>query len=523
MKSSVEKCNWRSHGGLHYLLFCVALLPIILLRDYTPDNELRYLSIVDEAMRNHTFFTFANHGIPYADKPPLYFWFVMLGKWLLGSHQMWFLSLGSLVPALVIVRTMENWIASDSFEVVRGMARTMLLTAGLFAGLAVTLRMDMLMCMFIVLALRSFYRMYTRMACGGKDAWLFPVYLFLAVFSKGPLGLLLPLGSTVVFLLWTGRTRQFGKYWGWRTWLVLVSASLLWFGAVYAEGGQAYLDNLLFHQTVDRAVNAFHHKAPFYYYGVSVWYSIAPWSLLVVGLLVAAAVRKLYVTDLQRFFCSVMLSVFVILSCISSKLQVYLLPAFPFAICLAAMYFQRFSRAAWLKGLVALTSAVFVAVLPALLVVLSTTRMDYLRHPAVYMAAVAMTLSGLSALYCSLRLADRLALSVRMLAAGLVCTFFVGGWALPALNPQIGYEALCRASLDMAREKKTDRLATWGVRRANNMDVYLGRVPDVIESPDVEEVRTLHHTVLMIPQKNLHQFDADGACLVGRFAVVYLK
>ena len=77
---------------LPYIGICLALLPILLFRDYTPDNELRYLSIADEALRNGTFFTFTNHGIPYADKPPLYFWLIMFGKFLFGKHYMLFLS-----------------------------------------------------------------------------------------------------------------------------------------------------------------------------------------------------------------------------------------------------------------------------------------------------------------------------------------------------------------------------------------------------------------------------------------------
>lgn len=45
-----------------YAIFCIALLPVLLFRDFTPDNELRYLSIADEAIRSNTFFTFTNHG-----------------------------------------------------------------------------------------------------------------------------------------------------------------------------------------------------------------------------------------------------------------------------------------------------------------------------------------------------------------------------------------------------------------------------------------------------------------------------
>lgn len=88
---------------------------------------------------------------------------------------------------------------------IRSLAQMMLLTAGLFAGLAVTLRMDMLMCMFIVLALRTFYRMSTSPDINKAVAWQFPIYIFLAVFSKGMVGLLVPLCSTLVFLLWTPR------------------------------------------------------------------------------------------------------------------------------------------------------------------------------------------------------------------------------------------------------------------------------------------------------------------------------
>lgn len=523
MKSWVGGYKVKQSGNLYYLMFCVALLPILLLRDFTPDNELRYLSIADEALRHHTFFTFTNHGAVYADKPPLYFWFVMLGKWLLGAHRMWFLSLASLIPALVIIRTMDKWVSTEMDQEIRSLAQMMLLTAGLFAGLAVTLRMDMLMCMFIVLALRTFYRMYTSPDINKAVAWQFPIYIFLAVFSKGMVGLLVPLCSTLVFLLWTGKIKQFVRYWGLRTWCVLIVGFLLWFSAVYAEAGKEYLNNLLFHQTIDRAVNSFHHKAPFYYYGISVWYSIAPWSLLVIGLLVAAATRKLYATDLQRFFCSVFISTFVMLSCISSKLQVYLLPAFPFAVYLAALYLERFKRTTWLNLLFIITAVLFVVVLPVALFALSLESTVYLRHPAVYIAAFAMTLTGIWALWNRFRMKRSLASGLRILAMGLTCTLFIGGWSLPALNPWIGYKALCRASLDMAREKKTDRIAVWKVRRPDNMDVYLGQPVDVIETPDVKEVCSHHHTVLMVRQRDLKYFNVEKASIVGPFAVVYLK
>ena len=56
----------------------VCLFPVMLTRDFTPSNELRYLSIANEALADGHIFAFYNHGLAYADKPPLYFWIVML-------------------------------------------------------------------------------------------------------------------------------------------------------------------------------------------------------------------------------------------------------------------------------------------------------------------------------------------------------------------------------------------------------------------------------------------------------------
>lgn len=53
MRKSRERC-------FLYVGFCLALLPVLLLRDFTPSNELRYLRIADEALRNHTLFAFTN-------------------------------------------------------------------------------------------------------------------------------------------------------------------------------------------------------------------------------------------------------------------------------------------------------------------------------------------------------------------------------------------------------------------------------------------------------------------------------
>ena len=218
-----------------YLLFFACFIPLLYFRDFTPNNELKYLSIADEALREGHWFTFWNHGALYADKPPLYLWIVMLGKWLLGTHSMFFLGLFSLIPALWILFIMDKWVNTALPSDLRLSSQFMLLTSGLFTGSAIVLRMDMLMSLFIILSLYTFYRIYTG-RCSPADPIKLPIYIFLAIFTKGPVGLIIPLLTIPAFLLVKKQFKTIGKYLGWKQWSILIGLCSLWFIAVYLEG-----------------------------------------------------------------------------------------------------------------------------------------------------------------------------------------------------------------------------------------------------------------------------------------------
>lgn len=90
-----------------WFVIILVFLPILILRDFTPANEGRYLIIADEAIRSGNFFSFTLHGELYADKPPFYLWLVMLCRWILGGHHMILLSLLSFIPACSITSIMR--------------------------------------------------------------------------------------------------------------------------------------------------------------------------------------------------------------------------------------------------------------------------------------------------------------------------------------------------------------------------------------------------------------------------------
>ncbi len=482
----------------YYLLIFFALLPVLILRDYTPGNELRYLSIVDEALANGHFFTFTNQGIPYADKPPLYFWLLMFAKWLCGGYYMGFLSMFSVLPALGIVAVMNKWVSAEANQNERLLGGFMLMSSGLFLGASIVLRMDMLMTFFIVLSLYTFYKMLKEPdANSRRNAWLFPVYIFLAVFAKGPIGIIVPLLSTLVFLLLTGRIRTIGRYWGWRTWVVLLVGFTGWFGGVYLEAGPDYLHNLVFHQTIDRAVNSFHHEGPFYYYLLSVWYSLAPWSLLFAGLIIAGWVCGYIRSDLERFFLTVVITTFIVLSCVSSKLAIYLLPAYPFIAYLAVLMIARFRWNHWLALAVAIpTTVCLLAIFGLMLLPSFDNRLTYLQHPLIYVAAGLLTLGGGISLFF-LYFRKRLYKAIVTLAISLFVTIFVGGWALLYINDQLGYAGLCRKAMEISKLKELTGYSTLYIPRSESMDVFLHEDVRVVTTEDVLHGKSAG-TVLMI-------------------------
>lgn len=482
-----------------FLFTIICLIPEMLMRDFTPSNELRYLSIADEALAGGNFFAFFNHGAAYADKPPLYLWIVMLCKTLTGGHSVFALTLFSILPAFVIVWLMDRWVMSKASVSDRMAMAMMLLTCVMFLGTAVVIRMDMLMCMFIALALFTFWRMYELRIDGEPDggdavvykkcSWLLPVWIFMALFTKGPVGLLVPPVSIAVFLIVKRKWRDIGKYLGLKTWGVIAALCAIWFTCVFFDGGMEYLDNLLFKQTMGRAVNAFTHSRPFWFYAVAILWCIAPYTFILVGSLVesvwpsgknkteipAESVRS----DLEIFFLCIIGSTFVMLSSFSSKLPVYLVPMFPFVVYLFPLVSSRKGTRRWLVWAIAIPAAIMsLAALVSMLVLAGIVNVNAL-VPELYeynfafsgatkIAAALLFIGNLLALWFLFR-RRQWNLPVFMMGASLLLMIYAASGVLVKANPYMGYREVCQ---DVPEGTE---VVTLFVHRPENMDVYLGR------------------------------------------------
>lgn len=466
-------------------VFCaVCLLPMMAMRDFTPSNELRYLSIADEAIANGHLFAFYNHGIPYADKPPLYFWIVMLCRLLFGHHSCLALSMFSLIPAFAIVGIMDRWVMKGKSAMNRMPVAGMTLTCVMFLGTMVVLRMDMLMCLFIVLALWTFYRMYTDEGSRRQDSLTLPLWIFLALFTKGPVGLLMPPLAIAVFLAVKRDWKGFRKYLGLKTWGIIAALSAVWLTYVWLEGGLEYINNLLFKQTVGRAVNAFTHARPFWFYLVTILWCLAPYTLLLIGSFMASLlpVRKAgaeKVSDLEILFLCTIISTAAMLSSFSSKLPIYLVPVLPFCVYLFPTVLDRIGERGWMRWSVGIFQILLLCAGIATLLFLSGSvtipaaaclldEYSFAREAPVVNAVILLTLANAMGTWFLIK-RKSVNIPALLLSAGLFLAAFSASAVLRDLNPYIGYGSIC------SRVPEGTDVATIFLHRPENIDVYTGR------------------------------------------------
>lgn len=488
---------------LPYLIVVIALLPCIILRDFTVQNELRYLNIANDALTNHRFFTFYNNGEIYADKPPLYFWLLMLGKLLWGTHQMWYISLFSILPTIAIAEIMRRW-TKDELEIKWSYTAVLTyLSTVLIIALLVITRMDSLMCLFITLALKVFWDMQKKGGSEKPDTrqqLMLGGFTFLALFTKGPVGVIVPILIPLVWLIINKKWKTFFCYWNWKAWGILLSCCAIWFACVYYEGGSEYLDNLLFHQTIDRAHNASRHARPFFFYALSVLYMMLPLALVIIGNIVYNRVKKEKKSTLQNYFFTIIITVFVVLSTFSSKLDVYLLPIYPFAIFLGMILWQNHekknlfpaSKYLLLVPLSIICIAVCVAFVLSIYYNIYTDELHVHRLDAIYsfqainivlrFAPIVCGVCAVGMLYALWKcLKKKFTRSIIGFFLGIYTTIFIGSFTIPTLNPFIGYEALYTRVNQIIQEKKLKRVYTYRVTRASNLSTFLSRPISIIK------------------------------------------
>lgn len=289
-----------------------------------------------------------NGDIPY--KPPMLYWCMAAASHIDAGSPEFSFRLPSALSLIALVCLTFWFTASFSpgdrrrRSINAFMAGAVLLTSSEALRAGINARVDMVTTLFIVAAVMAFYCWIERRNIWGAAGAV--IAMSCAMLGKGPVGILLPAGITLVFGVWQGRGFV-------ATGVRVVAASLTacilplcWYYSAYERGGDAFLNLVMeenFGRMLGRMSYSSHYKGLWYYFAM-LPAGLLPWTLLAVFALFSlkkfrplkarvagwgAGLRRMAPADRMALLAAVIVFVFYCIP--KSKRGVYLLPIYPFA------------------------------------------------------------------------------------------------------------------------------------------------------------------------------------------------
>lgn len=304
---------------------------------WNPD-EPRYGQVAREMVQGGDWILMHLNGKTYADKPPLFFWLIGLSSYLWGGFTSFAVRFPSaLLGALTVVLTFI--LGKRLYGLRTGFLSGIILATSLeFAYLSTRANIDATLVFFTTASLVCFFQWH-RYRNGETDRqgtlkvlsiYGFYVGMALATLTKGPVGFLLPLLVSLVYLAiqrdWMGM-KEMRLLSGMLLFLVIV---LSWYLPAVLKGGRPYLNETLFHQTLDRYAKGWSHVKPFYYYLYNFPFEFMPWFLFLPAAMAYGFSEELVEKRKESLFLLVWFAViFLFFSLSKGKRGLYMLPVYP--------------------------------------------------------------------------------------------------------------------------------------------------------------------------------------------------
>jgi 4-amino-4-deoxy-L-arabinose transferase-like glycosyltransferase len=320
------------------------------------------------------------------DKPPLIYWLMAIAYQTIGLNE-WAVRLPSAIAALALVsfgfyilygyghyslgdRTIIKKAPTSRFLVPWIGAATMAFNPEMVTWGRIGVS-DMLLAGCICSALLAFFSGYAKGNCNfeenqksaafrqeakGKrqekqtfNKWYLAFYILsaLAVLTKGPVGIVLPVLIIGSFLLYVGKFREvWQEIYPLRGSLIFLAITLPWYVLVTIKNGSSYLESFFGYHNFERFTSVVnHHGGPWYFYFLVVLVGFAPWSIY---LPVAIAQTKFWQrgywsrqprqSQLGLFAVFWFGCIFIFFTIATTKLISYVLPLMPAAAILTALF-----------------------------------------------------------------------------------------------------------------------------------------------------------------------------------------
>jgi len=297
----------------------------------TNPDEVFYTQTAHEMVQHKSWSTPYLFGQPQFEKPVFLYWLIRVCFVIFGNTPFsarfspaLFAILGVLAVYLLALAAFKN----EKKAFISGF---ILMSGGLYIGMARTVFTDMIFSVLILFALAAFYWGYAFKEKKGIGIILFFVFCALAVLTKGPLGLIIPLLSVLLFLFVKKELKfLFCKYsfWGF---LLFAGVSFPWYILMIKQYGHTFTHEFFYNDHYRRIIEAEHAASDtWYFYPLSMVGCVFPWSLFTLAaLFYFFKDLKRQVNPIYPFLLCWIGAVFFIFEPAHSKLTSYILPFFP--------------------------------------------------------------------------------------------------------------------------------------------------------------------------------------------------
>jgi len=335
--------------------FCITLYFLNLGRwDLWSPDEPRYAQVAREMVNGGDWILMHYNGNTYADKPPLFFWLMAFSSYLSKGFSSFSVRFpAALFGTLTVLLTF--FLGKMLYSSRTGFLSGLILATSLeFSYLSTRANIDTTLTFFTTASLFCFFQWYRddpphpsplpdgeREGVRGnrptqkrniRDLSIYGFYvgMALATLVKGPVGFILPLSVSLIYLViqkdWDGMKRM-RLLTGMALFLVIV---LSWYLPAVVKGGEDYLHATLFRQTVARYSIGWSKARPIYYYLYNFPADFLPWILFVPAAVAYGFSREKVGKRGEFLFLFMWFAlIFIFFSFSKGKRGIYLLPLYP--------------------------------------------------------------------------------------------------------------------------------------------------------------------------------------------------
>ncbi len=313
-------------------------------------DETRYAVMSRDLLLHNWNFLMLN-GVPFIEKPPLYFWITAFSIKLFGFHEYAIRLPMSILATLTVFFTyyIGKKIKTPKFGFYTA---TIMMANVFFIMLTRVAIIDMVFTALLTWTI--YFGLLTEFVKDNNKKWCWTAFylcMSFAFLAKGLLAIVFPCAIIGIHRIINKSVKEIFKPQYILSGLVLfLLINLPWHLAMYKEYGFEFIWVYFILHHFERLVNAdaLGKTRPFLYFIPVFFVGFLPWSLHFIGAIVDFFKKKMFKDKYVLFFAIYFIIIFGLFSVASGKLPTYVLPAVPPAAFLTA-YFIYAKDLKWLK------------------------------------------------------------------------------------------------------------------------------------------------------------------------------